>query len=162
MIGALAATVLTGFVSAFVPMVPIEPYLVGLVATTSYPAVPLGVAAAVGQTAGKLLIFLGVRGAVRSPRLRAWLGRKTTADPDAPVGRIRAAGRRLTALLDRPAYAAPIVLLSASVGFPPLFLVSAYAGRTRMTAALFAAVCFAGRAARFVALAAAPGLFGAG
>ena len=51
------------------------------------------------------------------------------------------------------------MLLSASVGFPPLFLVSAYAGRTRMTAALFVAVCLVGRAARFVALAASPHLF---
>jgi membrane protein YqaA with SNARE-associated domain len=156
--GVLLATVLTGFVSAFLPVVPVEPYLVALVATTAYPAVPLGLAAAAGQTAGKLLIFLAVRGAVRSSRLRAWLDRKTATDPGRPVGRVRAASRRLTALLDRPAYAAPVVLCSASVGFPPLLLVSAYAGRTRMTAALFAAVCLVGRAARFVALAAAPHL----
>jgi membrane protein YqaA with SNARE-associated domain len=156
--GALLGTLLVGFVSAVVPAVPIEPYLVGLVATTSYAAVPLGLAAAVGQTAGKLLIFLGVRGAVRS----RWLRRRAGPTPEAaPPGRLRSAARRLTTLLDQPRYATPVVLLSAAVGFPPLLAVSAYAGRTRMTAGLFAAVCLVGRSARFVALAAAPHLFGA-
>jgi membrane protein YqaA with SNARE-associated domain len=160
LIGALLATLATAFVSALVPAVPVEPYLVALVATTAYPAVPLALAAAVGQTAGKLLIFLGVRGAVRS----RWLRRRAPAGSGGSrrLRRVRAAAVRLTALLDRPAYGVPVVALSASVGFPPLVAVSAYAGRTRMPASLFAAVCLAGRTARFVALAAAPQLFGAG
>jgi hypothetical protein len=51
--------------------------------------VPLGIAAGLGQTAGKLLIFLGVRGAVRPTRLRQWLNRRTmrsAKNPGAPGG----------------------------------------------------------------------------
>ena len=72
--------------------------------------------------------------------------------------KIRTAGVRLTALLDRPALSAPIVLLSATVGMPPLLLVSAYAARTRMTAGLFTATCLLGRSIRFIAIAFAPQL----
>jgi membrane protein YqaA with SNARE-associated domain len=197
MIPALLATVAVGFASAFIPAIPIEPYVVGLVATTDQHPVPVGLAAAVGQTAGKLLIFLAVRGLIRAPWIKRWTSRRAPAAPldEADVGvspprvqskavgvspprvqskavgvspprvQSKAARRtfrtwtaRLVALLDRPGLQAPIVLLSAAVGIPPLLLVSAYAGRTRMTTGLFAAVCLTGRSIRFVVLAYAPQL----
>jgi membrane protein YqaA with SNARE-associated domain len=170
MIAAFLATVATGFASAFIPAIPVEPYIVGLMATTEQNAVLVGIAAGIGQTVGKLLIFLGVRGLINAPILQRWLGRRAkasppaeSAEPETPTGggvgtKIRTAGVRLTALLDRPALSAPIVLLSATVGLPPLLLVSAYAARTRMTVGMFTATCLLGRSIRFVAIAFAPQL----
>jgi membrane protein YqaA with SNARE-associated domain len=81
------------FVSAFLPAVPIEPYLVaGSVLTDRSGAVLLGVAAGVGQLLGKLILFLGARGTLRSPWLRRWIQRKAdrlrqrSADADAEDG----------------------------------------------------------------------------
>lgn len=69
MIAAYLSTCLTALVSAFFPVTPVEPYLLGLVAATGYGPVGLGIAAAVGQTVGKTVIFLGARGVIRSERL---------------------------------------------------------------------------------------------
>jgi membrane protein YqaA with SNARE-associated domain len=155
-LAALLSTLAVGFGSALLPAIPVEPYLVGLVVTTGSAPVLLGLAAAVGQTAGKLLIFLSVRGAVRS----AWLRRLLARRADRPPSALGSAGARLAAALDRPLLALPVVLLSAVVGFPPLLLTSAYAGRTRMPASWFALTCLLGRSVRFVAIALAPQLLG--
>jgi membrane protein YqaA with SNARE-associated domain len=152
-----------GFLSAFLPFTPAEPYLIAAVAATGAPPVALGVAAAAGQTAGKVLIFLGTRGAFRSP----WLQRRLSRPAPEPSGRWatmlagpRAAGARLVAVLDRPREATGILLLSAVTGFPPLLAVSVYLGRTPMRPVVFAAACLLGRAIRFVAIALAPHLAG--
>jgi membrane protein YqaA with SNARE-associated domain len=152
--------------SAFVPVTPVEPYLVAL-AAGGQPTVAVGIAAAAGQTAGKLVIFLGTRAALRSGTVRGWssrlaarysrrsrFSRRSPAEP----GRFRAGLRRLTALLDRPALVVPTVLLSAVTGVPPLLAVSVHAARTRVSAPVFALCCLAGRAIRFVAVASVPGL----
>ncbi|HEX2145741.1 MAG TPA: hypothetical protein VHG10_14670 [Glycomyces sp.] len=186
MIAAWLTTALTGLVSAFFPITPVEPYLVALAAATSYNPVGLGIAAAVGQTAGKTVLFLGARGALRSARLRGWIeaaerrreqrrakqpteatfGESSgTATATAVRGRIRTAaapvvvaGRKLLALLDRPALAAPILLLSATTGFPPLMAASIYAAGTRISVPVFIAACLLGRSIRFIAIACAPAL----
>jgi len=150
---AALSTLLVAFASAFVPAIPIEPYLAGAVLTTSASGLFLGIAAGVGQTAGKALIFLGTRGAVRSAWLRSWLARRRKGRAGTGTGRFARAGRRLLDLLDQRWFAVPVVLLSAVVGLPPLLLVSVYAARTRMGVLTFAAVCLVGRSARFVAVA---------
>jgi membrane protein YqaA with SNARE-associated domain len=107
MLAVIVTTVLYGAASAFVPALPAEPYLVGLVATTDYAPVPLGIAAGIGQSAGKVAIFLAARGTIRSPWLRRrvarFLGRPELVDattgaggtavaqPVDPPGRIRRA-----------------------------------------------------------------------
>jgi membrane protein YqaA with SNARE-associated domain len=176
MLAAVLATAATAVLSAFVPAMPIEPYLVGLVATSHYHPVPLGIAAAVGQTFGKLLIFPGTRGAVRSSRMRRWgaraarrFTRPRCEPPAAPTPRswavrwwrassrpVVAAGRRLTALLDRPLLTAPIVFVSAAAGVPPLLVTSVYAARTPISVLAFTLACLLGRSVRFVALASVP------
>jgi membrane protein YqaA with SNARE-associated domain len=72
MIAVCIATFFTGLVSAFFPVTPIEPYLLGVAATTGFHPFWLGIAGALGQTVGKSAIFLGARGAIRSTRLRGW------------------------------------------------------------------------------------------
>jgi membrane protein YqaA with SNARE-associated domain len=156
-IGALLGTVAMGALSAFVPLTPIEPYLVGLVAATGYPPLPLAVAAAAGQSAGKVAIFLTARGTLRSAWLRRWrdwyAGRCPARVPR--LRPVRVAMRRLTALMDRPALTAPMVFVSAVSSLPPLLATSVYAARTRVPAPLFGLACLLGRAVRFTALAVA-------
>ncbi|MDP9792750.1 membrane protein YqaA with SNARE-associated domain [Catenuloplanes nepalensis] len=160
MIAAVLAALIVGAISAIVPITPVEPYLIGVVAATDVPPIPLGIAAGIGQTAGKLLLFGTVRGAVRSQRLRALIARKVPARAGPPTGRMRVALDRTRVImqtLDRPRQAVPILFASAFLGFPPLLLVTVYAARGPMPAAMFAAVCLAGRCARFVVIALAPG-----
>ena len=165
MISVLAAAAV-GFLSAFLPFTPAEPYLIAAVATTGAAPVPLGLAAAAGQTAGKVLIFLGTRGAIRSPWLRQRLARRPPTAPRPPgrlgtmLARPKAAGARLVEVMDRPRQAGGVLLVSAVTGFPPLLAVSVYLGRTPMRPVTFAAICLLGRAIRFVAIALAPQLAG--
>jgi uncharacterized membrane protein YdjX (TVP38/TMEM64 family) len=162
-------TALVEVVSAFVPATPMEPYLVGVVATTDHAPLLLGVAAAAGQATGKLLLFLAARGTIRSGRLRRWLdqriGKRTNKPGGVASGKPRCAwlARRaalLVALLDRPALTAPIVFLSAVSSLPPLLVTSVYAARTRISARTFGAVCLVGRSIRFVTIAFVPHLIG--
>jgi membrane protein YqaA with SNARE-associated domain len=184
-IAACVSAALTALVSAFFPITPVEPYLVALAAATDYSPIALGIAAAVGQTIGKTTLFLGVRGALHSERLRGWVDaaerrredrraarceRAATAPPSGaaatavrerlrtPIAALVALGRRLLALLDRPSLAAPILLLSATTGFPPLMATSICAAGTRINLPLFVAACLIGRSIRFIAIAYAPHL----
>jgi membrane protein YqaA with SNARE-associated domain len=156
---AVLAAAAVGLLSAFLPLTPAEPYLIAAVATTGAPAVALGVAAAAGQTVGKVVIFLGARGAIRSPWLQHRLRRRTPA-ASPPPGWLRAAGARLVGAMERPRPAIGVLLLSAVTGFPPLLAVSVYLGRTPMRPVVFAATCLLGRTIRFVTVALAPHLAG--
>ncbi|MBM7494720.1 membrane protein YqaA with SNARE-associated domain [Micromonospora luteifusca] len=165
MIAALAAAAV-GLLSAFLPFTPAEPYLIAAVATTGAPPLALGVAAAAGQTVGKILIFLGARGAIRSAWLQRRLSRRPSAAPGRPgrlgllLARPKAAGARLVEVLERPRQATGMLLVSAITGFPPLLAASVYLGRTPMRPVAFAATCLLGRAIRFVTVALAPQLAG--
>jgi membrane protein YqaA with SNARE-associated domain len=160
----LAATLGVGFVSAFFPGLPAEPYLIGVVTTTGVNPVALALAAALGQTTGKMAMFLSVRGTWQSPALRAWVARHRVR-LDRSRGRAgRGSGwlRRVTAKvmrlakLDKPAYVVPVLLLSAVVGIPPMLLMvfTSAAGRTR--ASVFLAACLTGRCVRMLVVALAP------
>ncbi|MET8118036.1 hypothetical protein [Micromonospora sp. NPDC005189] len=165
MIAVLTAAAV-GLLSAFLPFTPAEPYLIAAGATTGAPAVALGVAAAAGQTAGKVLIFLGARGAIRSTWLQRRLTRRPPAAPQPPgrlgtmLARSKAAGTRLVEVMERPRQATGVLLVSAVTGFPPLLAASVYLGRTPMRPAAFAATCLLGRTIRFVVIALAPQLAG--
>ncbi|MEU8087216.1 hypothetical protein AB0B57_26830 [Micromonospora sp. NPDC049101] len=155
-----------GLLSAFLPFTPAEPYLIAAVTTTSTPPVALGVAAAAGQTVGKVLIFLGARGAIRSTWLRQRLSGRPTTAPRQPgrlgtmLARPKAAGARLVEVLERPRQSNGMLLVSAVTGLPPLLAASVYLGRTPMRPAAFALTCLLGRAIRFVTIALAPQLAG--
>ena len=77
MIAAVVTTAAVPAASAVVPAIPIEAYLFGVITTTGTDPVAIGIAAGLGQTAGKLLTFLAARGIIRSSRLRRWLGQRT-------------------------------------------------------------------------------------
>ncbi|MET7966356.1 hypothetical protein [Micromonospora sp. NPDC005305] len=143
---AILAAAAVGIVSAVLPFVPIEPYLVATTAAGHGHPVALGLAAAAGQTAGKVVLFLASRGEVRS----AWLQRKLAS--------VRRTGRHRRPPPDRPWPAAALLAVSATTGLPPLLATSVYFGTTTMRPVVFTGICLAGRAVRFVAVAYAPGL----
>ncbi|MDA1361712.1 hypothetical protein O1R50_18940 [Glycomyces luteolus] len=94
-------------------------------------------------------------GEARTDTAAAATVRESRRGPFAPVV---ATGRRLLTLLDRPSLAVPILLLSATTGFPPLMATSIYAAGTRINLPLFVAACLVGRSIRFIAIAYAPQL----
>lgn len=164
--GILLGALALGTASALVPVVNAEVVAIGAAATSTVPlAVVVAVALAVGQTAGKLVIFSAARrGGTRRRRTRA-VAVPAIHQPTAPPRRttqdrlLSAVGRRWTTaprralgLLDSRWRGCGVVLLSASVGLPPLALVSVGCGLARTRRSDFAAFCLAGRSIRFLSL----------
>jgi len=136
-----------GAMSALVPVVNAEVYAVVAAGRTATPVALLVVLAlAVGQTAGKLVLFEAARlGRGRFVRRHAEQGARSEREAlwtprIAEALRSRRTGHTL-------------VLSAAVLGLPPLAAVSLAAGAAGQRRWEFAAVCLAGRTARFVALA---------
>jgi membrane protein YqaA with SNARE-associated domain len=151
-LGSLAGGLGLGLGSALVPVVNAEAYVV-LVSTRSPAHVllcltVLGVA--LGQTAGKVLLFESGRHA----RLPAWLSRR----PRRTTPKRTRTGECFGNLLRRPRTGVPLVFASATVGLPPLAVISVLAGASGQRRTTFGLLCFAGRLVRFAALAAPLGL----
>jgi membrane protein YqaA with SNARE-associated domain len=180
-IGLVALGLVVGAVSAVTPFLPVEAYVIGLAVTRSPTVAVAGaVAAAIGQTVGKVVLFETARSASSSRWLRRLRdrGAKEAAEvaaaaaasgADPAGGPVRRAFRRLGAWLRR-ANAAGIVLLSGrwgpvvvlvsgAVGIPPLLAIAFYAGTSRMNVRAFVLTCLAGRTIRFVVLALGSSLF---
>lgn len=139
-------------ISALVPLVNAEAYLLGVAALTHAPNVwTLAGCAAGGQMVGKVVYYLAGRGAVRLPRM---MRRKQR--PGRWAARLERWRERAE---ERPVYAAGLVLLSAFVGLPPFAAISVLAGVVRLPAWLFVPLGLAGRYGRFAALLAIPGLW---
>lgn len=149
----LALTLGVCFVSALVPVVNAELYLVGLV--TQQPDLQwwlVGIAAGVGQMGGKLLYYYAGRGSLKLP---GWLRRKTEKPPGRWAARL---ARFRDTCHERPVWAAGVLLLSASTGFPPFLAIAVIAGVVRIPVGTFLVTGVVGRTARFAAIAAFPGL----
>ena len=141
-----------GVASAFIPILNAEAFVVAAAAGGVTFAV-LGVAgAAVGQTVGKVTIFLLVRRGVhhRFLRERPPRPRKTLTGWRL---RLRTWSERLLLHLDRPVVGGLVVLASAAGGVPPLAVVAVMAGLRRTPLASFAIAVVVGRLARFAVLA---------
>jgi membrane protein YqaA with SNARE-associated domain len=150
-LGILAVLFMACFATAVVPLGPPEAMVIGLtVAATTSPewAIAVAITAAGGQAAGKLLVFLAVRGKVlRRFRLLDRLLRNRL------LTRIDSFDAR------HPRHLAAVVGVSALASVPPLVVVSPMAGSTAMRPHLFLASAFAGRLGRFGLLAFVPSLF---
>ncbi len=133
-VGVYLATFVIAVVGSIVPIVSIEVFLIAIAVTIGpADAVPLVAIAAVGQTLGKLPIYVASRGVANlSGRHRRW------------VDRIRAWATRLH----------PTVLLAASaiLGLPPFSLAATAAGVLAIPTRTFMVVVGVGRAARFAAI----------
>jgi membrane protein YqaA with SNARE-associated domain len=146
----VAATYLWCLLSALVPVVNAEVYLLGVSVASSAPPWLLALAAAAGQVTGKIVFYLVGLGVLDLRRVR----RRGTA-----------AGRwteRLTAAqrwADRHRWGpAGLCGVSAVTGLPPFAVVSLLAGTLRVRWWLFVLTAMAGRYVRFLLVLLTPGL----
>lgn len=138
--------------SALVPLISAEVYVIGLVTYgTILPWWLIGIVLAVGQVAGKIVYYYGGRGSLRLPGL---VLRKTEK-----VGRWRA---RLVRFGDscrrRPVLAFGFMLVSAMSSLPPFAATSVVAGAAEIRLSIFVVAGLVGRFIRFGALAVFPAL----
>ncbi|MFN2495134.1 MAG: VTT domain-containing protein [Pseudonocardiaceae bacterium] len=149
-------------VSALVPVVNAELFLVGLV--IQQPQLPwwlVGLAAAVGQLIGKLVFYYAGRGALRLPARRGSLGRlRRKPDPALESRWAARLARFQQTCRDRPIWSAGVLVTSAGVGVPPFAATSLVAGAARIPLGMFVVTGLVGRFARFSAIAVSPGLLG--
>jgi membrane protein YqaA with SNARE-associated domain len=136
-----------GLASALVPVVNAEAYAVVAGHRTGH-AVVVVVALALGQTAGKLLLFDAARRG--TGRLSQRLARRDRSGR--ARGRAARWAERLRRRLSGRRTGLTTVFVSAAVGVPPLALVSLAAGAADLRHWEFATACFAGRSIRFGAL----------
>jgi membrane protein YqaA with SNARE-associated domain len=150
---ALLTSVGFGVVSAIVPIINAEAYVVGSQVSAIAGAVPIAVGVGIGQTFGKLILFLSVRQGKELPFVRHRRAEARRAQVSRARARFRAVVARLLELVGRKRWGLPIVLLAAVVGLPPLYAVALLAGATTMRGSWFTLTVLVGRVARFVLLA---------
>jgi membrane protein YqaA with SNARE-associated domain len=142
-----------GFLSAFLPILNAEAFVVAAAAGAA-PLAWWGVlGVSLGQTAGKVAIFVLARKGVHRRFLRARPPRPPGQPSNAWRRRLQAWSTRLMLQLDRTWVGALVVLVSAAVGVPPLAVVAVVAGLRRTPLVPFTAAVLVGRLARFAALA---------
>jgi membrane protein YqaA with SNARE-associated domain len=146
---ATGAAFLVALLSGLVPVLNIEVYLVGAAVTVDARVLlPMALAAALGQTLGKLPYYYVGRGTISLP----WLRRKA-----ATPGRWAERAERWRGKAERrPVWGLGLVALSSFASVPPFFVVAVLAGVVRVNVGLFAAITFVTRTARFLILVYAP------
>lgn len=132
-------TIVVCAISAVVPLVHTELYLVGLAAVVDPHHLPgLAVVAAIGQMAGKVLVYYAGKGVLRLPfkkdRMEQWQEKLRT----------------------HKAGVDGVLFLSAFLGLPPHYAVSVSAGALGWSLTRFLIVGFVGRTLRFVVVMAIP------
>jgi membrane protein YqaA with SNARE-associated domain len=139
--GPAAATFVVAVVSAVVPFVYIEVYLLAAVALVpgGYATWTLGVVAAVGQMVGKSALYWSARGVTSS-----WVS--------PPGDHVPSDGLRHRMAAMNPLAVNGFTFASAFLGFPPLILVAPAAGAAAIRFWPFVLAGFAGRVLRFTAL----------
>jgi len=125
------------FGASVFPLLNAEIYLAALATQVTRGQVwPIAVAAGAGQTLGKILWYAGTARSMDLPWLRARL----------ESGRFKQSFETWRARIHgRPWSSAGVMLLSATVGFPPLLVMGAVAGAMRMRMWIFASTIMLGR-----------------
>ncbi|TVT49270.1 hypothetical protein FNH05_17095 [Amycolatopsis rhizosphaerae] len=155
------------FGSALLPLISVEVFVVGLMATEPTARWFLvGAAVAIGQVAGKLLYYLAARGSIRLP---PWLHDRLHRQRPPTRWRQRWHERtkglrvRLDALRERchrhPHWMTGTYGVSSVVGVPPFMATTVLAGLVAMPLVTFVAAGLAGRFVRYSVLASFPALF---
>jgi membrane protein YqaA with SNARE-associated domain len=150
---ALLTSIGFGTVSAVVPVVNAEAYVIASQMSAVIGPIPIAIGIAIGQTLGKLLLFFCVREGKELPFIK----HRREAQKQRPVGptraRFRAAMAKLLDLVGQKRWGLPIVLVAAIVGFPPLYAVALLAGATTMRPIWFGLTVLVGRLCRFLLVA---------
>jgi membrane protein YqaA with SNARE-associated domain len=150
---ALLTSIGFGTVSAVVPIVNAEAYVIASQMSAVAGPIPIAIGIAMGQTVGKLLLFFGVREGkeLRFIKHRREIRQQRQVGPTR--ARFRAAIAKLLDLVGQKRWGLPIVLLAAIVGIPPLYAVALLAGATTMRPLWFGLTVFVGRLCRFLLVA---------
>jgi membrane protein YqaA with SNARE-associated domain len=137
-------TLLVGFGSAVFPLINIEAYLGAVGAAVAHVGVvSVAAAAAIGQTAGKVVLYYAADWALNLP----WIKKKmATAKWQSSYERWR------VRIHEHPGQTSAILLASAGLGFPPLLVIAVLAGHLRVNIWLFVSTCLSGRFVRFLVL----------
>lgn len=137
-------TLLVAFGSAVFPLINIEAYLGAVgAAVQDVGVVSVAAAAAIGQTAGKVVLYYAAEWALNLP----WIKKKmSTPKWQASYDRWR------TRINEHPGQVAALLLASASLGFPPLLVIAVLAGHLKVNIWLFVSTCLGGRFLRFLVL----------
>jgi membrane protein YqaA with SNARE-associated domain len=137
-------TLVVAFGSAVIPFINIEAYLAAVGAAIQDVGVWwVAAAAAVGQTAGKVALYYAADWAMRLP----WI-KKKMATPKWQQSH----DRWLKRIHDHPNQTALLLFASASLGFPPLYVIAVLAGQLRVNLWLFVSICLVGRYIRFLVI----------
>jgi membrane protein YqaA with SNARE-associated domain len=144
--GTLVVAFVGCLLSAFVPIPPAEPLLVGLGLRVDQPFLLAGLAlaGAAGQMCGKTVFYLLGCGALRLVRLRVLAAKRPRPE--------RFAAKIWRWVEGHPRAHASVLLLSALTGVPPLTASSLMAGSLNMRWLIFFLCGLAGRWLRFCAL----------
>ncbi|MFC5730704.1 MULTISPECIES: VTT domain-containing protein [Nocardioides] len=139
------STFAVSVVSALLPFLPMEAYIIaaGAAEGGTATAISLGVAAGAGATIGKLVWYEAARRGIDS----RWAQRKL-AKPKVKEGYQRWVER----MRGRPWYAVAVMFVAASVGVPPLLVMAAVGGLLKMPLWAFVPTVFLGRSIRFTLL----------
>lgn len=150
---ALLTSIGFGIVSAVIPIVNAEAYIIASQMSAVAGPIPIAIGVAIGQTVGKLLLFLGVR----EGKELSFVKHRREIRKQRPVGptraRLRSAGTKLLDLIGQERWGLPIVFVAAVVGFPPLYAVALLAGATTMRPLWFGLTVLVGRLCRFLLVA---------
>lgn len=131
------------FAGSLIPFINTEIYLISVAALSPRAFLgPLVVAATVGQMVGKVMMYFAGRGVGRIPSERVQ----------------RSVGSLRERLESRPWTAKLVLLCSATVGLPPLYVMSVACGTLGMGLLSFVAIGTVGRLIHFAAVAVVPQL----
>ena len=152
-VAAFLTSICFGVLSAVFPLASAEGYVIASQVSAAAGAVPIALGVGVGQTIGKLVLFLGVRTGRNSRFFHQHKDKIRARPAGATRQRLRQAIRALLVLVGTKRWGLPIVLLASVVGVPPLYAVALLAGATKMRLTLFGLVVLVGRLGRFVLVA---------
>ena len=139
------STFAVSIVSALLPFLPMEAYIVaaGAAEGGTAAAISLGIAAGAGATIGKVVWYEAARRGIDS----SW-AQKKLAKPKVKEGYEKWVER----MRGRPWYAVVVMFVAASVGVPPLLVMAAVGGLLKMPLWAFIPTVFLGRSVRFTLL----------
>ncbi|HYP44493.1 MAG TPA: hypothetical protein VEQ66_04785 [Propionibacteriaceae bacterium] len=150
---ALVTSLGFGVLSAVFPFANAEAYVIASQWTSVAGAFPVAVGVGIGQTVGKLMLFLGVRHGRQSTAFHRRRERVRQQPPGPLRARFRRWIRTLLDLVGTKRWGLPIVMLAALFGLPPLYAVALIAGATKMKVGWFVLVVLVGRLGRFILVA---------
>lgn len=152
-LAAVLASIGFGTVSAVLPVVNAEAYVIASQMSAVAGVLPVAAGVGVGQAVGKMVLFLGVRRGKQFAFVRHRRARMRVATVGPFRQGVRTVIAQLLKLVGTKRWGLPIVLLAAVVGLPPLYAVALLAGATKMRLAWFGLVVLVGRVARFLLVA---------